>query len=545
MARGRKPIKPILAMATPTTTGGNTVNTSNRQIPLFCTVCPEAPRFSDVSHLLTHIASKGHLHHETQTKLKAHQEFAAAQIKRKMKDETFISPAIKLEGDDLTDNFPLFPGFFDPEPDNNVHEEFTLGTDSLVLKGQVWPGMGKMDLADEKMKKTRNQKKDKSVVDRMKRASERVEPTQVIMTSEWEFERTKDVYDDASSPAPGEEESTPPKKAPKAKRKKPTPLAEISGNVLRRQATTRGSKTNIGKRTRTKKEQKPQEEPETFSSPNQQKDGPEIFRDHANRLASISEPPPFPSRSHRRYGARNMEFLQSNLVSPTPPSRDLVPRQLPSREGPSSLRTEPFPPGVFKDQNASGWPAKEMPGLQEHTYRLPGSFGHAEASYAMKDATIYNASSRLPFAPENYNQFRGLGPDRFRLAADYGFQLNKEEYPGVIAGGSAGGTNSSSFIGMPGANPLFSQDRSFLNPYEHQGTPSTTFSPLSFSPVNRRPISSHNERTAKPQAHMGEGIENNDFCDDHELDIDGSWGLQAANDDFKFHHGLPENDSQI
>lgn len=51
---------------------------ATRNIPLICTVCPESPRFSDVSHLLTHIASKGHLHHETQTKLKAHQDLVAA-----------------------------------------------------------------------------------------------------------------------------------------------------------------------------------------------------------------------------------------------------------------------------------------------------------------------------------------------------------------------------------------------------------------------------------------------------------------------------------
>lgn len=50
----------------------------DQQIPLLCTVCPETPRFSDVSHLLTHIASKGHLHHETQTKLKSHQDLSAA-----------------------------------------------------------------------------------------------------------------------------------------------------------------------------------------------------------------------------------------------------------------------------------------------------------------------------------------------------------------------------------------------------------------------------------------------------------------------------------
>lgn len=118
-----------------------------------------------------------------------------------------MSPAIKLEGDEILDEFPIFPGFFDHEPDQDVQEEFSLGADSMSLKGQVWPGMGKMDLADDEMRRTRNQKKPKSVIDRMKRASERIEPTQVIMTSELEVERTKDVYDDASSPAPGQEES--------------------------------------------------------------------------------------------------------------------------------------------------------------------------------------------------------------------------------------------------------------------------------------------------------------------------------------------------
>jgi hypothetical protein len=34
---------------------------SNSNIPLHCNVCPRKPNFSDVSHLLTHVASKGHL----------------------------------------------------------------------------------------------------------------------------------------------------------------------------------------------------------------------------------------------------------------------------------------------------------------------------------------------------------------------------------------------------------------------------------------------------------------------------------------------------
>lgn len=40
-------------------------------IPLHCTVCPKKPTFSDVSHLLTHIASKGHLSHYYKLKIKS------------------------------------------------------------------------------------------------------------------------------------------------------------------------------------------------------------------------------------------------------------------------------------------------------------------------------------------------------------------------------------------------------------------------------------------------------------------------------------------
>jgi hypothetical protein len=118
-----------------------------------------------------------------------------------------MSPAIKLEGDELMDDFPLFPGVLDIEPDNNIQDEYVLGNDSMLLKGQVWPGMGKMDLADDETRKARNQKKPKSVIDKMKKASESIEPTQVIMSSKLEVERTKDVYDDTSSPVPGQAES--------------------------------------------------------------------------------------------------------------------------------------------------------------------------------------------------------------------------------------------------------------------------------------------------------------------------------------------------
>ncbi|GKU10676.1 unnamed protein product [Fusarium langsethiae] len=475
----------------------------------------------DVSHLLTHIASKGHLHQETQTKLKAHQDITAALNKRKMKQEMSTSPVIKLEGDELMSNFPLFPGFLDIEPDNNIQDEFVLGNDSMLLKGQVWPGMGKMDLADDETRKARNQKKPKSVIDKMKKASECIEPTQVIMSSQLEVERTKDVYDDSSSPIPGQEESTPPKRVPKPKRKKATPLAEISGNVPKqRRRTTRGQKSNAGKTTRSKKEQEFQEEPVTFPSPKRNREAQDIFRDEIIRIASISEPPlPLNYGSHRleqrnKHGARSMNgFFPSNIASPTPQARDLAPHHLQAREISSSLRPESFP---------------------------PGSFGHVEASYAMKDATIYNASSSLPFVPVDYSQFREPGSDHLRAAANYGFQLKQDEYPGSHTGDPTQGINSP-YIGMSGTNPLFSNDRSFLNSYNQRAL-NAAFSPLSFPPVSQQLDHSHTGRDTKQPTHMCQTMEAGGLGEEQELNLNGSWSLHDADSDMSFSHGLAMDD---
>lgn len=48
-------------------------------IPLVCKICPDQPRFSDVSHLLTHIASKGHLFQSKNAQLRSHHDPAIGQ----------------------------------------------------------------------------------------------------------------------------------------------------------------------------------------------------------------------------------------------------------------------------------------------------------------------------------------------------------------------------------------------------------------------------------------------------------------------------------
>jgi hypothetical protein len=55
------------------------VKNKNTSIRLQCTLCPKTPQFSDVSHLLTHIASKSHLSHRFKLQIRAQSESAARQ----------------------------------------------------------------------------------------------------------------------------------------------------------------------------------------------------------------------------------------------------------------------------------------------------------------------------------------------------------------------------------------------------------------------------------------------------------------------------------
>lgn len=47
---------------------------------MHCNVCPKHPDFSDVSHLLTHIASKGHLSTYYKIKVRASHDDASRQL---------------------------------------------------------------------------------------------------------------------------------------------------------------------------------------------------------------------------------------------------------------------------------------------------------------------------------------------------------------------------------------------------------------------------------------------------------------------------------
>jgi hypothetical protein len=65
--------------------------------------------------------------------------------------------------------------------------------------------MGKLDLANDEMKRIRNQRKPRSVIEKMRRTSEGISSEQVVYNSGFEFERTKDVYDELTPDEDGRE----------------------------------------------------------------------------------------------------------------------------------------------------------------------------------------------------------------------------------------------------------------------------------------------------------------------------------------------------
>ncbi|KAK7421929.1 Rab geranylgeranyltransferase [Neonectria punicea] len=432
-----------------------------------------------------------HLHHETQTKLKAHQDIAASvalrqyeiwysqngiedllvermkakqlkevartrrnrslssappakQAKRKPKRNGGNSTAVKTEEEEPTPDFPIYPGLFQSENVLEALDEYLGGADMLSLKGQIWPGMGKMDLANEEMKRTRNQRKPKSVIEKMRRTSEGIEPTQVILTSEFEIERVKGVYDETSSPVPGQEESTPPRKATRAKRRKPEPLAEISANIPRqRRPSTRGNKAQAAKKPGGKLKQNHAGAPAMPLSLAPFRPNHDVFRDDDrnlnafdNRRLSNSTQNDQRFDLHDRFGMPPLNPIsQSNLVSPTPSSRELSAKIFGTRDGSRG---------------------------RMHSQPYLGTFNHMEASYALKDATIYNASQR-----EHLHNARDIN------------------------------------------------------------------------------VASSNGESIKSETHACDGIDNGEFCDSKDMGMHGTWNLQTTSDGLDMQHNLNPEDLHI
>ncbi|UNI14550.1 hypothetical protein JDV02_001168 [Purpureocillium takamizusanense] len=516
-------------MASLASSGAGTPGPTNKQIPLLCIVCPEAPHFSDVSHLLTHIASKGHLHHETQTRLKSHQDIAASvtlgqyeqwykdngieallvermrakQLKEAVRSRrsrgSTPAPALKskrrskrpsnstpsrMDDEEFGLELPLFPPFVPSDNDTEIQDGMYASQDMLSLKGQVWPGMGKMDLANEDMKRTRNQRKPNSVIEKMRRTSEGIEPTQVVMTSEFEVERVKGVYD-SSSPVPGQEDETP-KKQTRPKRRRTEALAEVSSNVPRggNRRLGRGALANGTKTPRLKSSDGENGIDAFPSSLGGFRHGHDVFCDVSGTTGMLSAlgsrtdiltgPGPYDGRpftppgQDQKYDVRDPQSFQnidsiphSALMSPTPTSRSVSARLL-STQDPQRAVTQG--PGHFGHS----------------TYMTLSTFGHQEPAYGLDDGSIYGNSVK-PFSTAAH--FNNIHQDSFRIGPSGTLQPKHGDLQNCATIDSLPASGNGHFLSVPECNPLFSQDRMFPTAYG-RSTPNPSLSSLGFTPIN-------------------------------------------------------------
>ncbi|KAM7192296.1 hypothetical protein V8F33_008434 [Rhypophila sp. PSN 637] len=255
------------------------------QAQLKCTLCPKKPNFSDCSHLLTHLGSKGHMASEARVLNNARQHNPPAPwqamwadfhewkarwgIDRMLNDRADVKEkkrvakeskereekrtrreerakanpqpqqelvpmpaalAAQAAGRNLlrpaADNQPNQPrgrrpimGNPRPQPEPTTptrprgpgrapvrpgvpHARPTVDSESSEdemnykkLKGAKYPGMGMFDAANPEDRKKRNQRKDASVVEKMKKSSEQVQPTELVWTQGLGGQpEAKDIY---------------------------------------------------------------------------------------------------------------------------------------------------------------------------------------------------------------------------------------------------------------------------------------------------------------------------------------------------------------
>ncbi|KAL0938695.1 uncharacterized protein CTRU02_205305 [Colletotrichum truncatum] len=227
-------------------------SSDENSIPLLCCVCPSHPRFSDVSHLLTHLSSKGHLHTLNTTRLSSLADLSAAETiatydkwyaqnnlhqmlaerllaakdgkekgrrvslvlsqsqKRKKTllsrtnagtdgGHSWTSSRVKNEPGLQHQQAITFYGDSSRSPAmdslGNIQDWAEDGADFVRLKGIIWPGMSLFDSATPEQKKKRNQRKDASVLQQMMLDSQSVTSTELVSNLRFEVERTRDVYD--------------------------------------------------------------------------------------------------------------------------------------------------------------------------------------------------------------------------------------------------------------------------------------------------------------------------------------------------------------
>lgn len=120
-----------------------------------------------------------------------------------------------------------------PQAEDSIEQEIEADNrarELARLKGLVLPGMDVFDAATEKMRRTRNQKKDGTILKQLENTSRLVQPTEQIFTPTGDFVKSRVISGNADDDSPVEGESPIPKKG--AARGKRGVLRDNDPNIL-------------------------------------------------------------------------------------------------------------------------------------------------------------------------------------------------------------------------------------------------------------------------------------------------------------------------
>ncbi|KAI9764117.1 MAG: hypothetical protein M1840_008677 [Geoglossum simile] len=126
-------------------------------------------------------------------------------------------------------------------------QDFEQTTEGLRVKGVYWPGMGLFDSATPEQKRTRNQKKDGTVLAQMEINSAEVEPNELIFRPDFDLKKERRITGPDDDRSCFDEQSPPRKRTSRTKR---SMLADKSTNIAapRKPKTRRAAKDNKGPR---------------------------------------------------------------------------------------------------------------------------------------------------------------------------------------------------------------------------------------------------------------------------------------------------------
>ncbi|OTA93872.1 hypothetical protein M434DRAFT_385058 [Hypoxylon sp. CO27-5] len=283
---------------------------------------------------------------------------------------------------------------------------------TLTLKGVVYPGMGLFDAAGEEQRRKRNQRKHPAVLQQLKINSTLVTTEEDVFDSNFDHQRTRDVYDDPSSDG-SEEEDEEEDAERKPKRRISQTRVTLATKKTRPSSTSHDARSTRATRAATQAAQRRMHSDDAVASTRSQAlgNGGRLTRSAANR-SSMSQAD-LPLHGHGFHG--DMDLYHDSLGIDNGLGWSLS--QTFAGSTPANTEQQILPAVPVDDEDGSEfWPMPQFSDMMYHGLtlhdsqdRLPGLAlrpGNPNLSFASPTPSLKRSPTY--FAKENDNM--GLKP---------------------------------------------------------------------------------------------------------------------------------------